>query len=121
VLGRHGFDQRRWKRRQHDAALTGDASSAATRAVAVEHGGPTVIPAARALATAEEETVVLGSGAESGSDLRGRRRRWRAGTGRGGGGGVQPALTRGDGGGCARLQTGDERRLQTGDERPRLE
>jgi hypothetical protein len=33
---------------------------------------------------------------------------------------VWPALTRGDDGGGARLQTGDERRLQTGDERPRL-
>jgi hypothetical protein len=40
--------------------------------------------------------------------------------GEAGGGGVQPALTCGDGGGCAQLRTGDERQLQTGDERPRL-
>jgi hypothetical protein len=43
--------------------------------VAVEHGGPAATPTARALATAEEEMVVLGSGIERGDDLRGRRRR----------------------------------------------
>jgi hypothetical protein len=37
------------------AALTGDASSAATRAVAVEHSGPVATPVARAPATAEEK------------------------------------------------------------------
>jgi hypothetical protein len=55
-------------------ALTGNASSAATRAVAVEHGVPKATPTARALATVEEETVALGFGAESDSDLRGWRR-----------------------------------------------
>jgi hypothetical protein len=65
-------------------ALTSDVSSAATRAMAVEHGGPTATPAAWAPTTAEEETTVLSSNAESGGDLRGRRRRRRAGTGRGG-------------------------------------
>jgi hypothetical protein len=38
------------------------------------HDGPAATPAARALAATEEETVALGSGAESGGD-RGRRRR----------------------------------------------
>jgi hypothetical protein len=65
-------------------ALTGDVSSVAMRAVAVEHDSPAATLAARAPATAEEEMVALGSGTESGGDLRGRRRRQRVGTGRGG-------------------------------------
>jgi hypothetical protein len=57
-------------------ALTSDASSTATRAVAVEYDGPTATLAAQAPATAKEETVALSSGVKSGGDLRGRRRRW---------------------------------------------
>jgi hypothetical protein len=75
TLGRHGSGQRRWKRMQRNAALTGDASSVATRVVVVEHSGLAATPVAQALATAEEEMVALGSGAESDGDLRGRRRR----------------------------------------------
>jgi hypothetical protein len=72
------------KAARRGTTLTGDANSVARCEVAVEHGGPAATPAARAPATAEEETVALSSGVESGGDLRGRRRRWRAGTGRGG-------------------------------------
>jgi hypothetical protein len=55
-------------------ALTGNGSSAARRMMVVEHGALVATLAARASVTAEEETAVLGSGVESGGDLRGGRR-----------------------------------------------
>jgi cytochrome c551/c552 len=53
------------KAARRGTTLTDDVSSAATHAVAVEHGGPAATLVAQAPATAEEETVALDSGAES--------------------------------------------------------